>query len=345
MRTAAVRATTPSARRTDKFSPIMARKRKGDPVHGWIIVDKPTGMGSTPVVNKVRRAFNAQKAGHGGTLDPFASGVLPVALGEATKTMAHIVDGLKTYEFTVAWGVETDTLDIDGEVTATTPARPERAAIEAALPAFIGIIEQIPPAYSAIKVDGQRAYDLARAGEPPELKPRDVEVFDLSLIDMPDADHARFTMTCGKGTYVRAIGRDLARALGTLAHISLLRRTRVGPFRAENAVPLAEIAPESPKDASFSLEASGENAHKAARQRHLLPLQAALDGIPAIVLSEAEAMRLRNGQAVSLLRKLDLERVSGIGPGEIALATSADKALALVRFEKGALHPVRVFNL
>lgn len=323
----------------------MGRKRKGDPVHGWVIVDKPAGIGSTPVVGKVRRYFNAQKAGHGGTLDPFASGVLPIALGEATKTMAHIVDGLKTYEFTVAWGTETDTLDIDGKVTATSPIRPTREEIEAALPGFIGTIEQVPPAFSAIKVDGQRAYDLARSGEQPELAPREVEVIDLDLIDMPDADHARFTMTCGKGTYVRAIGRDLAKKLGTVAHISLLRRTRVGPFRAENAVPLAEFDLESGENTSFSLEALGENAHKAARQRHLLPLQAALDGIPAIALSEAEAMRLRNGQAVSLLRKLDLERVSGIGPGEIALATTADRALALVRFEKGALHPVRVFNL
>ncbi|WP_425407157.1 tRNA pseudouridine(55) synthase TruB [Hwanghaeella sp.] len=323
----------------------MGRKRKGNPVHGWVIVDKPAGIGSTPVVGKVRRYFNAQKAGHGGTLDPFASGVLPIALGEATKTMAHIVDGLKTYEFTVAWGTETDTLDIDGEVTATSPVRPTREEIEAALPGFIGTIEQIPPAFSAIKVDGQRAYDLARSGEQPELAPREVEVIDLDLIDMPDADHARFTMTCGKGTYVRAIGRDLAKKLGTVAHISLLRRTRVGPFRAENAVPLAEFDLDSGENTSFSLEALGENAHKAARQRHLLPLQAALDGIPAIALSEAEAMRLRNGQAVSLLRKLDLERVSGIGPGEIALATTADRALALVRFEKGALHPVRVFNL
>ncbi len=319
----------------------MARKRKGDPVHGWVIVDKPPGIGSTPVVGKTRRFFNAQKAGHGGTLDPFASGVLPVAFGEATKTMAHIVDGLKTYDFTVVWGEQTDTLDVEGEVTETSTIRPDKAAIEAVLPQFIGTIEQVPPAYSAIKVDGQRAYDLARSGDAPKLAARDVEVIDLHLIDMPDPDHARFTMTCGKGTYVRAIGRDLAAALGTVAHISALRRTRVGPFSAENAVPLVEISPDGPN----SLDAAGENAHKAARQRYLLPLQASLDGIPAIALSEQEAMRLRNGQAVSLLRKLDLERVSGIEPGEIALATTADRALALVRFEKGALHPVRVFNL
>ena len=333
----------------------MARKRKGDPVNGWVIVDKPAGIGSTPAVNQVRRSFNARKAGHAGTLDPFASGVLPIALGEATKTMTHIVDGLKTYEFTVAWGTETDTLDIDGQVVATSPVRPDRAAIEAALPDFIGTIDQVPPAYSAIKVDGQRAYDLARSGETPELASRQVEVIDLALINMPDADHARFTMTCGKGTYVRAIGRDLAKKLGTVAHISLLRRTRVGPFKAENAVPLAEFTvektDENAGEASFSpeapisLEALGENAHKAARQRHLLPLQAALDGIPAIALSEAEAMRLRNGQAVSLLRKLDLERVNGMGPGDIVLATLAGNALAMVRFEKGALHPVRLFNL
>ena len=313
----------------------MGRRRKGDPVHGWVVVDKPTGAGSTPAVNQVRRFFNAQKAGHAGTLDPFASGVLPIALGEATKTMAFVMDSTKAYEFTVAWGAQTDTLDNEGEVVETAGARPSAAEIEAALPAFTGTIEQVPPAYSAIKIDGQRAYDMARRGEEPEMQARTVEVLALKLLDCPDPDHARFALSCGKGTYVRALGRDLAAALGTVGHLCQLRRTRVGPFGADEAHGLSD----------FSLEDGDESAHKAARERSLLPLQASLDGIPAIALSDMEAMRLRNGQAVSLLRKLDLERVRNIDQGSTALATCADRALALVRFEKGELHPVRVFNL
>lgn len=313
----------------------MGRKRKGDPVSGWVVVDKPTDTGSTPAVNQVRRFYNAQKAGHAGTLDPFASGILPIALGEATKTMPYVTDSTKAYEFTVAWGKQTDTLDNEGDVVETSDRRPSNAEIEAALPEFTGLIDQIPPKFSAIKIDGERAYDMARRGEDPDMQSRTVEVLDLTLVDRPDPDHAVFAMSCGKGTYVRALGRDLATALGTVGHLCQLRRTRVGPFDLTDAHPLSD----------FSLEAADESAHKAARERSLLPLQASLDGIPAIALSDMEAMRLRNGQAVSLLRKLDLERVRDIEQGDTALAMAADKALALVRFEKGELHPMRVFNL
>ncbi len=324
----------------------MGRKKKGFPVHGWIILDKPAGVGSTPAVSTVKRYFQAQKAGHGGALDPFASGVLPIALGEATKTMPYILDSDKEYEFTARWGAETDTLDIDGAVVETSAARPTRQAILDALPDFIGEVMQTPPAYSSIKIDGRRAYDLARSGEAPEMQPRPVLIDALELVEddgpYPDgADEATFFMQCGKGVYVRSLGRDLARRLGTVGHIVSLRRLRVGPFDIDDSVDLAE----------FSLEETAQREDKPAEDRWLLPIQSALDGIPALVVNEAEAMRLRNGQAISLLKKLDLDRVRGFDPGDLALATTADRyrpddiAVGMVRFENGALHPVRVFNL
>lgn len=313
----------------------MGRRKKGLPINGWVVVDKPPGIGSTPVVNAVKRHFNAQKAGHGGTLDPFASGILPIALGEATKTMSFVMDGTKTYEFTIRWGVETDTLDIDGEVTRESGVRPGRDAILAALDGFIGEIEQVPPAFSAIKVDGRRAYDMARNGEAVELQPRVVEILSLELLDMPDADHAVLRMSCGKGTYVRSFGRDLAEALGTVSHLAQLRRIRVGPFGDDKAVPYSQ----------FSLEQQAESDHNPAQSGALLPLEAALDGIPALSLTESEAMRLRNGQPVSLLKKMDLDRVRDVEPGDIVLAMVAGKALALARFERGEIQPVRVFNV
>ena len=313
----------------------MGRKRKGDPVNGWIIVDKPTGIGSTPVVNQVRRAFNAQKAGHGGTLDPFASGVLPVALGEATKTMAHIVDGLKTYEFTIAWGVETDTLDIDGQVTATSPARPDRAAIEAALPAFIGIIEQIPPAYSAIKVDGRRAYDIARkaVGEGldslPELDSRPVVIDRLELRDA-DAGSATFFVACGKGTYIRSLARDFAVALGTVGHVSRLRRLSVGPFDESDAISLAFLE---------KLE------HSAAAFEHLKPVTSALDDIPALPVSAGEAAKLRHGQTLPALSPAAEARFVEVVSAGTGVAIAGSVPVALVSVKAGQLHPLRVFNL
>lgn len=319
----------------------MGRRKKGNPVSGWAIVDKPVGIGSTQVVGKVRRYFNAQKAGHAGTLDPLASGILPIALGEATKTLPFIVDSGKAYRFTIRWGIETDTLDMEGETIATSEVRPDKAAIEAVLPAFTGEIEQTPPAYSAIKIDGKRAYDLARKGEMPEMKSRLVQIDSLTLIDVPDTDTAVFETACGKGTYIRSLARDIAKALGTVGHVIDLRRLRVGPFDEERAIPLSAYMLE---DGEKPLEPAADISHNPPREGMLYPLQTALDDIPAINVTEAETQRLRQGQPVSLLRKIDFDRVRTIDPGTTLLAVEKDQAIALVVFEKAMLKPVRVFN-
>ncbi len=306
------------------------RKRRGQPVHGWLIVDKPSGMTSTAVVNTVKRLADAAKAGHGGTLDPLATGILPVAFGEATKTMQYIVDGLKTYRFTLRWGAETDTDDADGTVTRTNDARPDEAAVRAVLPDFTGEVEQVPPRYSAIKVDGQRAYDRARDGEEFELEPRLVWIERLDLVDMPDSNHAVFEVSCGAGTYMRSLARDIARAVGAAGHIADLRRTRVGPFAEEDAISLDELR-------SFG--------HSAAVLEHLLPVETALDDIPALALTDSEASRLRNGQTVSLLRKMDLDRIADFNDGDTVLAVGRGKPIALTRYAAGEVHPLRVLNL
>lgn len=306
------------------------RKRRGQPVHGWLIVDKPSGMTSTAVVNAVKRLTDAAKAGHGGTLDPLATGILPVAFGEATKTMQYVVDGLKTYRFTLRWGAETDTDDADGTVVQTNDARPDEAAVRAVLPDFTGEIEQVPPRYSAIKVDGQRAYDRARDGEEFELEPRLVWIETLDLVDMPDPDHAVFEVSCGAGTYMRSLARDIARAVGAAGHIADLRRTRVGPFAEENSISLDELR-------SFG--------HSAAVLEHLLPVETALDDIPALALTDSEASRLRNGQTVSLLRKMDLDRIADFNDGDTVLAVGRGKPIALTRYAGGEVHPLRVLNL
>lgn len=306
------------------------RRRRGDPVHGWFIVDKPSGITSTSVVNEVRRLANAAKAGHGGTLDPLATGILPVALGEATKTMRYIVDSRKTYQFTLRWGIGTDSDDSDGEAVETADGRPKTAEIAAALPRFIGEIEQIPPRYSAIKVDGQRAYDRARDGEDFELKARTILIEDFSLSGQPDADHAVFDVVCGPGAYMRGLARDIARALGTVGHITALRRTRVGPFREEDAI---------------SLDALRTFGDSAAVLQHMLPVETALDDIPALALTDSEARRLRSGQAVSLMRKMDLQRIAGLQDGDTVLAFGKGKPVALTRYSAGEVHPLRVLNL
>ena len=256
----------------------MARRRKGEKIDGWVVLDKPVGLGATPAVSRVRRLFGAQQAGHGGTLDPLASGVLPIALGEATKTVPFVMDGRKEYRFTLRFGEARATEDAEGEVTATSEVRPDDAAIAGALAAFCGEIEQMPPAFSALKVDGRRAYDLARAGETVELKPRKVLIERLEFLGRPDRDHANFLVGCGKGTYIRSLGRDLAIALGTVGHLSMLRRTAAGPCREAAAISL-------PK-----LEALG---HIPALFGALAPVATALDDIPALAVTEAQADRLR----------------------------------------------------
>jgi tRNA pseudouridine55 synthase len=308
----------------------MARKRKGIPIDGWLAIDKPLGIGSTQVVAMVRRLTNAAKVGHGGTLDPLASGILPIALGEATKTVAYVMDGAKTYRFQVRWGEATGTDDKEGAVTETSDVRPTAAAIEAALPAFTGAVEQVPPAYSAIKVDGERAYDLARAGEAVELKPRIVHIKALRLVGQPDADHADFEVECGKGTYVRSLGRDLARALGTVGHISVLRRVACGPFNEANAIPLDKFA---------------EVGQGPALRSHLLPVETALDDIPALALTEAEARRLHSGQALSIHRLEHALPPGARDPEQVFRAMDGERLVALARIEDGAIRSVRVMNL
>jgi tRNA pseudouridine55 synthase len=309
---------------------MMAAKPRGRPIHGWIVLDKPQGMSSAQAVAAVRRSLDAAKAGHGGTLDPLATGVLPIALGEATKTVAWAMAGRKTYRFTLRWGEARDSEDAEGRVVAVSPVRPTAEAIVAVLPRFIGVVAQRPPAFSALKLAGERAYALARAGDPPELALRPVEILELRLIGAPDPDHAELEAVVGKGTYIRALARDLGEALGTLAHITALRRLAVGRFRLEDAIPL-EI-----------LTALG---HSAGAFRHLLPVKTALDDIPALALTEAEAHRLRCGQAVTPLRPEDRARIDQLGDGTTVCATIGGKPVALTEISAGGLRPVRVLNL
>ncbi|MEM7652806.1 MAG: tRNA pseudouridine(55) synthase TruB [Pseudomonadota bacterium] len=313
----------------------MGRKRKGDPVHGWLVLDKPQGLTSTTALGKVKRLMNAQKAGHGGTLDPLATGLLPLAFGEATKTVSYIMDGDKTYRFTVAFGAATDTDDAEGEVIERSDVRPTDDEIIAALPSFIGEIDQIPPQYSAIKVQGERAYNLARDNETVELAARTIWVERFELIERPDDDHAIFEVDCGKGTYVRSLARDLSRKLSTVGHVQTLRRTAVGPFTEEDAISLAE------------LEALG---HSAPARECLLPVETALDDIPALAVTDMEASRLRCGQTVSLLSRADRDRTmalleAGTEPGDVVFVLSEGRPVALAVMDHGEIRPVRVLNM
>jgi tRNA pseudouridine55 synthase len=314
----------------------MARKRRGLPVNGWIVLDKPSGMTSTHAVALVKRLTNAAKAGHAGTLDPLATGVLPIALGEATKTMAFVMDAGKRYRFTLRWGEARSTDDAEGEVTATSDRRPSRAEILGALPAFTGLIEQVPPAFSALKLEGQRAYDLARAGQPVALAPRQVRVDSFELVDMPDSDHAVFEVACGKGTYMRALCRDLAVRLGTVGHLSALRRLSVGAFDESRAISLASLE---------ALRHSAVGPDSLVESGLLLPVETALDDIPALALTSVEANRLRSGQPVGLLHRTDLERIGHLESGALVCAMSGGKPVALARFQGGDLRPLRVLNL
>jgi tRNA pseudouridine55 synthase len=313
----------------------MARKRKGSPVHGWVVLDKPIGLTSTQAVAKVRRVFDAQKAGHAGTLDPLATGVLAVALGEATKTVSYAMDGEKLYRFTVRWGESRDTDDAEGKVTGTSDKRPTEAEILAQLPRFIGEIEQVPPAYSAIKVDGERAYDLAREGESFTLHARTVFIREARLVEMPDADNAIFEVACGKGSYIRSFARDLALALGTLAHVVALRRLRLGPFSVERAISLDKLEALS---------------HSPAALEHLMPIATALDGIPALAVTGPDSVRLRSGNPILLRGPHFARLMEGAASGTdikgltVLLSTAQGEPVALAVIADGEFKPFRVFN-
>jgi len=296
--------------------------------HGWLVVDKPAGLTSNRVVEVVRRRFRA-KVGHAGTLDPLATGVLPIAIGEATKTAGYAMDGRKHYRFRIRWGVARATDDSEGEITAECPMRPGREEIEAVLPAFTGVIMQQPPAYSAIKINGRRAYELARQGRSPAPAPRTVEIAELRLIAIPDRDHANCEALVGKGTYIRALARDLGAALGTLAHIAELRRLSVGRFTESQAVTLDSLA---------------EGGHIAKDCGFLLPIGTGLDDIPALVLTEAEAGRLRTGQKVTPREPETMARLDRLDDGAVVTAWHNGALVALTRVERGSLRPMRVIN-
>ena len=310
----------------------MGRRKKGNPIHGWVILDKPQGMTSTQAVAAVRRIFDAKKAGHAGTLDPLATGVLAIALGEATKTVPFAMDAEKTYRFTATWGESRDSDDAEGAVTGTSPVRPTADQIRALLPRFTGLLTQVPPAYSAIKVQGERAYDLARDGEEVVLEPRQVEVFESRLLGVTP-DTAEFEIRCGKGTYVRSWVRDMALALGTLGHVSALRRTRLGGFDEKDAVALATLTPFMHSPAAFA---------------YLKPLSTALDGIPALAMGGPDTVRLRSGNPI-LIRANLFAKMKGFPEGELQgqvvfLHEEDGTPVALAEIAEGELRPFRVFN-
>ena len=304
----------------------MARRKKFDDVNGWIVLDKPREVTSTQAVARLKRLFHANKCGHAGTLDPLASGMLPIAFGEATKTVSFVMDGTKVYRFTVRWGAQTSTDDTEGEVVARSDVRPTRAAVEAILPEFIGEIMQVPPKFSAIKIAGERAYDLARDGEDVVLEARPIEILDLVLVETPDADTAVFECECGKGTYVRALARDMGLRLGTRGHVIALRRIHVGPFQEEDLVPLAD------------LEAAAEGGLDAVR-KFLAPVEAGLAEVTEIPVSRDAAARLRRGQSV-ILRGRDAP-----ADEDAVYATCGGDLVAIGEVARGELMPRRVFML
>ena len=311
----------------------MARRRKAarNRIDGWLVLDKPVGITSNEALTRLKKILHPEKVGHAGTLDPLASGLLPVAFGEATKTVSFAMDGRKVYRFTVRWGEATETDDTEGPVVATSDARPAAAEIAAVLAEFTGTILQVPPKYSAIKVDGARAYDLARGGEEVELAAREIDIHRLDLVDCPDRDHAVFEAECGKGTYVRALARDIAERLGTCGHVAALRRLVVGPFDEEDMIPLE------------TLEELGQCAPgmglAEAHADFILPVETALDDIPALAVSRQDAARLRRGQGV-LLRGRDAPAFSGL-----VSVTTQGELVAIGEIERGELLPRRVFNL
>ena len=313
----------------------MGKRKKGNPVHGWVILDKPSGVTSTQAVAQVRRIFDAQKAGHAGTLDPLATGILAIALGEATKTVPYVQDAAKIYRFTATWGEARDTDDAEGKLVGTSDVRPDQAVIEAMLPRFTGPLTQTPPAYSAIKVGGERAYDLARQGEEVALEPRLVQVYEARLVEA-GPDQAVFEILCGKGTYVRSWVRDIARALGTLGYVSQLRRTRIGSFLEKDAVGLETLTPFMHSPAAFA---------------YLKPLSTALDGIPALAVTGSDTVRLRSGNPILIRANLfarmkdGFANDGGIQGQTVFLKDETDAPVALAEIADGELRPFRVFQL
>ncbi len=305
------------------------RKPKGRPISGWLILDKPFDYGSTEAVGKVKWLFKAQKAGHAGTLDPLASGMLPIALGDATKTVPYVMDGRKIYEFTVTWGEERATDDLEGEVTETSDVRPNELAIRDLLPKYTGVIEQIPPQFSAIKIAGERAYDIARDGEKVEIPAREVEVHRLTLLSVED-DKAHFEVECGKGTYVRSLARDMGRDLGCFGHISELRRTLVAPFGEDLLVPLEKL--------TALEEVEDQDERFAALDAFLTPVIDALTELPQVIVNEDQARRLRSGNPI-ILRGRDAPL-----PTPEAYASLKGDLVAIGAVEEGEFRPRRVFG-
>ncbi len=302
-------------------------KRRGQPIHGWIAIDKPEGLSSAAVVARVRRFLDAAKAGHAGTLDPLATGIIPIALGEATKTVSFAMDGHKTYEFTAVWGVATDTDDREGKTTTTSDVRPTREAILAALPRFVGEIDQVPPIYSAIKVDGERAYALARGGENFELKSRKINVYSFDLISENESETTFFSVHCGKGTYIRSLVRDLAQALGTVGHIGTLRRTACGVFN---------------ESAAISLDKWEALGHSPSALAYLRPVRTVLDDIPALALTPQEAHRLRHGQSIALFPLAQRNPQAKLAQGMPVQAVLGETLVALAEVGNGILLSSRV---
>ena len=320
---------TDDADRTERHAKPKQKRRDKHDVHGWVVLDKPVGMTSTHAVSIVKRLFNAKRAGHAGTLDPLASGALPIALGEATKTVPFVMDGRKLYRFTVCWGEERDTDDAEGRIISRSDERPSNDAIKTLLPSFTGCIQQVPPRYSAIKIEGERAYDLARDGAMVELTARPVEIGRLNIVCSLDPKHTVLEAECGKGTYVRSLARDLGRALGCFGHVSALRRAAVGPFGEETMILLEQL------EALCHRAAAGE----ASLADALMPVETALDDIPAQAVSRVDAARLQRGQAV-LLRGRDAPNFRGT-----IYVTVSGQLLALAEVDRGEIVPKRVFNL
>jgi len=312
----------------------MGRNKRGRPIHGWLVVDKDSGMTSAQAVSHTRRLLGARKAGHAGTLDPLATGVLPIALGEATKTVPYVMNGAKTYQFTICFGESRNTDDLDGAVLETSDIRPDDKMILEALPQFTGVLSQVPPLYSAIKINGQRSYKRARDGAVELPPPRSVEIRRFELLGRPNSDSAIFEVDCGKGTYIRSLARDLGKFLGTVAYVSKLRRIRCGPFCQKDAISLATLS---------------KSVLCAPPQEVLLSIATALDDIPALAVTETQTGYLRHGRSVRVRSGgaifVDANQLGAIQEGDVLFAMSGENPVALARLEGEEIRPMRVLNL